>query len=116
MKKLNFTFKNDEDIIYKESVFFEKIGDYYTFNIDNNKFEICLDSFIHFKKITNSDIFEIIKKNDTFQALFTLREENMTFEVLLNDFEYKIKERNYIIKYTLESDPESIKTIILSID
>jgi hypothetical protein len=40
----------------------------------------------------------------------------MVFDLKINYFEYIIEDKTYTIKYNIESDAESIKTIILSIE
>lgn len=116
MKKLNFILKNNSEIVYKEDIQYNVNGNYIVFSFDKNEFKIDLSENFHFIKETNDDIFEIKKNSSSVDAIYTLKEVNMSFDVKVNDFMYTVSNNMYHIKYNLESDSDNVKEIILTID
>lgn len=113
MKNLHFIFKNGDNIIYDEDFFIDD-DEYYKFKIDEETFRIKLINDLHFIKENDESIFEITY-SDNALAKYTLKEKNLIFDIDLDFFEYKIQDNKYIIKYSLISDDNVIKTIIFEL-
>lgn len=112
----NFVFKNGENVVYDSDVDVTVLGNKYIFSVDSEMFEVELkgNKFISLTKVNNDSIFEIKECEDRMISTYTLKEQNFKFDIELLDFEYKIEEDKYIIKYLLSSEEESPKSIILS--
>lgn len=117
MNTLHFIFKSNCEILFDKEISYSKENDYYVFMLDEWIFRFCQkDTFIHFIKESKTDVFEIKKENNTVYSLITLKDENISFEVKILDFEYNFSEGKYIINYNIESDEDCLKTIILKVD
>lgn len=116
MKKINFTFKDNDNIIYDLCLPYEVEDEYVVFSIENEKFKVLLKDEFHFLKYATDNIFEIKILDKKACGYYTLIKENMTFSVDIFDFEYTHQDKKYIIKYNIESDESSSKTIIFSFD
>lgn len=110
MKNLHFSFKIDDKCIYDEEVLVKKEDKYFTFILDKQNFKFRLDEF-HFVKEKEDEKFEIFG-GDNPKALITLKGHDAVFDVKIKKFEYNKKGTLHIINYVVESDENSLKTII----
>ena len=112
-KKLNFTlYKQDNIQLLKNSVAYFKKIDKILFEVDESSFEINIkNDDIYLKKETSEHIF--ILDSTKKEAILTLKQEKISFDILIEYINIDINNNKYIIEYKLESDEESTKIEIL---
>ena len=109
---LDFTlYKQDNIQILKNSIAYFKKIDKILFEVDDSSFEIEVNNNIYLKKETSEYIF-IIDSNKK-QALLTLKQENITFEIIIEYINIDITNEKYTIEYKLESDEQNTKIEII---
>ena len=106
---LDFTlYKQDNIELLKNSVAYFKKIDKILFEVDESNFELKLDeSNIYLKKESSEYIF-ILDSNKE-HALLTLKQENISFDILIEYINIEIEDNLYSIKYKLESDEDETK-------
>ncbi len=112
-KILNFTlYKQDNIQLLKNNVaYFEKI-DKILFEVDDSTFELKVDNKdIYLKKETSEHEFILDSKKE--HALLTLKQENISFDILIEYINIDIKDNIYTIEYKLESDEDFTKIEIV---
>ena len=116
MKKLNFIFKNSTEVIYDCEVPYTLSDGFVCFKYDNSDYMFKLDDNLEFRRRTSESEFKLICRDGLPTCNYFINELNSTVDVGVIDFEYKIVDGEYYIKYTLESDEENEKSIILRIN
>jgi len=116
MKKLKKIFKTKDEILNNVNIPYIQSENNINFKIENNEFKIILMENFHFIKETKDDVFEIKKDDSTVKAQYLLKDLNVIFDVKVIDFKYTFRDNIYNIKYNIESDPNSVKEIILTLD
>lgn len=114
MKKLRFVFKNGKNTVYDEHVDYEYEDGVITFSHDKAKYLLREDPF-GFTRDYDGGRFFMYCENDEVKSHYVLLETNTTVDIDVVDFDYKIEDKRYTIKYSLSSDEED-KTIILTLD
>ena len=106
---LDFTlFKQDNIELLKNSVAYFKKIDKILFEVDESAFELKIDNKdLYFKKETTGYIFVLDSKLN--HALLTLKQENISFDILVEYINIDIKDNIYTIEYKLESDEQKTK-------
>lgn len=109
-----------EEKILDEVLEYKKEKEYYLFQWNKMDFKVRLSEHFHFIRETDEDRFELRSFNNINKCLYLLKKENLCFGIEVIEFEYKIEDNSYTIKYALESTVEddsfSVKKIILSFD
>ena len=106
---LDFTlYKQDNVQLLKNSVAYFKKIDKILFEVDNSTFELIVDNKdVYLKKETSEYIFILDSKKE--HALLTLKQENISFDILIEYINIDIKDNIYTIEYKLESDEEKTR-------
>ena len=110
---LDFTlYKQDNvEIIENGVAYFKKI-DKILFEVAQSTFELKVDKDnIELKKETSEYIFILNSNNNT--ALITLKQENISFDILIEYINISINDNKYTIEYKLESDEQKTKIEII---
>lgn len=115
MNLLNFTFKDGDDTLYSLDVPYKKEETYFIFSVEKENFKIKLDGDLHIIKENEESIFEIIERENYLKSLYSLKKTEVTLDMEILSLEYKCEDGEYTIKYTLSSDEERDKCIILKI-
>ncbi len=110
---LDFTlYKQDNVEFNKNSVAYLKKIDKILFEVDDSTFEIKVDNKnIKLKKETSEYIFILDSNNKN--ALITLKQENISFDILIEYINISINENKYTIEYKIESDELNTKIEII---
>lgn len=120
VEKLRFVLMSGEEKILDEVLEYKKEKEYYLFQWNKMDFKVRLSEHFHFIRETDEDRFELRSFNNINKCLYLLKKENLCFGIEVIEFEYKIEDNSYTIKYALESTVEddsfSVKKIILSFD
>lgn len=114
MKKIKFVFKNNDDILYDLSIPYEKKGEFISFLIEEVSFKIKLSDDFELYRITDEYRFLLKANSEGKSCQFYLVEIDSTFDIDILFFEYIKEGSKHFIKYSVASDEENIKTIILS--
>ncbi len=113
MNRISFTLEDDKKVIYNDTVEYNFSENYYNFKINEDSFFIKLVPFFYLKKVNSSHIFELQNDQDKTLSKITLIAENLSFDINVSYFKYEIADKKHIIKYSLESDEEKCKKIVL---
>ncbi len=111
MKKLEFTFKNGNEIIAREVVEYFIEDNTLSFSVKENIFEITFGERFKFIKRDNNTVFEIIKNTGKTECHYELLENNVVVDINLNYFECIKIENGFTLIYMLESDLDNKKEI-----
>lgn len=117
MNKVHFKFFNGSELLIDEYIEYDLVDNWYTFEQLGTTFKFYVGEPFQFIKETGADIFKISTGAKPF-CTYTLKKENLTFDIGLLDCDYSFSNKELIFKYSLESDVEEEavigKTIILS--
>ncbi len=111
MNKLRFTFESGRELINDVIVNYKKKERGIIFIVQGDTFEINYLNSFKFIKYNEDTIFQITKHDKVITCQYELLSNNLAMTIKLIDFKVTEKTDGYIIKYTLESDIESPKTI-----
>ncbi len=113
MKKLHFVFMNGVEKSFDfHSSYTEKDG-FVCFSYEGVDYKVKLDGGVEFQRTTAGERF-VLRGDKTSDV--TLLDLDKTFEIGVTSFEYVERGDEHVIKYELESDLGSEKTIILTFD
>lgn len=112
MKKLNFTFKDGNEVLYDLDVPYQESGGNILFEIDDSKFEFGTDE-VYFLKEDETSVLEIREVGRAVKCFYTVKDGDLNLEVEVLKFEVKNEDGIYSMKYVLESDENREKSIIL---
>lgn len=113
MKKLKFILKSMEDIVIDKELTYKVKNGCFEFFIDRIKYLVkCEENFL-FLRETSEEIFKLTNEGGVNKASVFLIKENVEVEIPVISLDYKNMDKTYEIKYNIESDAGSIKTIIL---
>lgn len=109
---LNFTFKDGESVLYDVKIPYREEDGFIIFEVDASKFKFKSEKN-HFVKEDEDAIFEIKEVDGHIKCVYTLKDEELCVEVKVLHFEHIIGEKEHTLKYTIESDEDREKCIIL---
>lgn len=113
MHKIKFILKTMENIIIEKEVAYVKKNDCFEFLIDEIKYILkCSEEFL-FLRQTSEEIFKLTNEDGINKSSVFLIKENVEVNIPVISLDYKNMDNIYEIKYNIESDAGSIKTIIL---
>lgn len=116
MKKLVFKFFNANECIIDEACDYIIKNSFIEFDVRNAKYSFFLGDNFYFSKEDGEGVFELISNHKEKMCNYTLKEGNYKMDIDLSYFDYKQEGNEHTILYTLESDEEALKKIILSFD
>lgn len=113
MDKLRFIFKSDEEVVIDKTVEYKKTDEYFSFSLDNVSYKIKLGDSVELQRATQEEIFKLRKDEKKSEAIITLKNERLKFDIKVNSLSYDIVDKKYTIKYNIESTEGSYKTIVI---
>lgn len=115
MNLANFLFLDGEDVIFDNEVSFIRNNNIVEFSLDGNKFIFKREKgHLCFMKESKDSILEISNLDECIVALYTLKEEGLSFNLDLESFECAVDQNKYSIKYRISGDEDKEKCIIFS--
>lgn len=115
MKKLHFILKENDDVVMDHTVDVRAKNKKYEFMIEKDEFILDLSDDFSFQKKSDDTRFVLSKGTKEAAAKIILEDEDLTFFVQVLSFERLSESDKETIKYRLESDPESVKSIIVNL-
>ena len=113
MNTLNLkVYSNDNLIKSYENINYEKKQEFIHFNINDTKY-FFYEHKPTFLYITQEEKVKMNFKEN--MVLISLLNTNYKLEIKINSFAYEVNENIYKITYVLDSEPDVIKTILISI-
>ena len=109
---LDFTLYKENNVqLLKNSIAYFKKLDKILFEVDDSSFEfISNDKDIYLKKETSEYIFILDSTKE--KAIISLKQENISFDIIIEYINIDISDNLYTIIYKLETDEESTKILI----
>ena len=112
MEKLNFVMTDGDEIIFDETLDYDRLGSEISFKIDDFKivFKFNNTSFI-FKKFNDSQEFVITYDKNAAYSHILLVKESIKFPLDIDVVEYFYDDNYVTFRYKISSDPKNVKTI-----
>ncbi len=114
---MTFSFLNKDILCVEADLECNLEEGYYVFEYGNQTFRVRADEDFHFVKEGKEDVFEIFRSSHDKRCTYTLKKENLSFDIKILDLKVKKEDKKVTIKYNIESDVEdgvyNTKTVIL---
>ena len=109
---LEFIFKDGENLIFKNKCEYKINNNILEFDCEDNNIKIQINEkdFV-FCKTNKDSIFTIKKTDDDISAMIYIFEKDMEFDIKLYNLDYTHNDGYINIKYILESDEKSLKSL-----
>lgn len=109
---LHFVFKNSNEVIYDENCVFKKNKNKISFICNNETFVINYsDNSLKFSKESDDGVFTLESDSHNCSSRIYLKKENIKFDMKVIDFKYVNDNNNMEIKYIIECDEKSVKSL-----